>query len=271
VGIENRAGYFEKSGILMDMIQNHMLQLLTLTAMEPPMSLDTEEIRNEKVKVIKSLEKFNDFKVTENVVRGQYGPGVINNKPVAGYRQEENVSAYSDTETFLAIKLYIKNFRWGDMPFYIRTGKRLPKKSIEIVIEFKALPEILYFKDFGKSEPNLLIIKIQPSEGVSFKLNGKKPGTVNEIETVDMEYCQNCNIMNNSPEAYERLFFDIIKGDSTLFTRWDEIEESWKFVDGISKAWKNKKTDFPNYSAGTWGPEEANELLTKDNRKWWNI
>jgi len=271
VGIENRAGYFEKSGILKDMVQNHMLQLLTLTAMEPPVNLETEEIRDEKVKVIKALEKFNDFKVTENVVRGQFGPGLINNKPVNGYRQEENVASNSNTETFMAIKLYVKNFRWGDMPFYIRTGKRLPQKTTEIVIEFKALPEILYFKDYGKLEPNLLVIRIQPSEGVSFRFNGKKPGTGNEIETVDMEYCQNCNIMNNSPEAYERLFFDLIRGDSTLFTRWDEIEESWKFVDRIAKAWEEKEPIFPNYDAGTWGPEESDELLARDHRKWWNV
>jgi glucose-6-phosphate 1-dehydrogenase len=271
VGIENRAGYYEKSGVLRDMIQNHMLQLLSIIAMEPPVNLETEAIRDEKVKVIRELEIFDGDGASANVIRGQFGPGVRNNSYIPGYRQEENVSPLSNTETFIAMKLHVRNFRWGDMPFYLRTGKRLPEKTIEIVIQLKAVPEILYFKDYSKVEPNLLIIRIQPREGVSFQFNGKKPGTGSEIEAVNMDYCQNCNTMNNSPEAYERLIFDVIRGESTLFTRWDEIEASWRFVDSIAKAWKEKEPDFPNYAAGTWGPVEANELLKKDNRKWWKV
>ena len=157
------------------------------------------------------------------------------------------------------------------MPFYIRSGKRLPVKTTQIVIEFKMLPEILYFKDYGKMQPNLLVIRVHPEEGVSFMFNVKKPGTGKEVVPVKMNFCQNCETISNSPEAYERLLFDVIRGDSTLFTRWDEIEASWRFVDSIAEAWEDSTPDFPNYNAGEWGPVEADELLEKDGRKWWNF
>lgn len=271
VGSENRAGYYEKSGVLRDMIQNHMLQLLSLIAMEKPKSLETEDIRDEKVAVIRSLEVLDKKAISENIIRGQYGIGVLNHKSVVGYRQEEKVSPISNTETFIAMKLYVENPRWRDMPFYLRSGKRLSSKRIDIVVQFKDLPQSLYFKDYGLLQPNLLVIKIHPSEGVSFNFNGKKPGTGNEIEVVNMDYCQSCNTMNNSPEAYERLIYDCLRGDSTLFARWDEIEASWKFVDRIGKAWEEVEPDFPNYSAGSSGPMEGDELLAKDGKRWWNF
>ncbi len=271
VGVENRGGYYEKSGALRDMMQNHMLQLLSLIAMEPPVNLDTEAIRDEKVKVLRTLEIMSPEIVEQNIVRGQYGPGTVNGKALPGYRQEEKVAGNSVTETFIALKLHVKNFRWGNMPFYLRTGKRMPEKTTEIVIQFNSLPDILYFKNNGGLEPNLLVIRIQPKEGVYFQFNGKKPGTGTEVESVKMDFCQNCETISNSPEAYERLLYDVLRGDSTLFTRWDEIETSWRFIDNIAKAWESKVLDLHEYGPATWGPEEADMLLKRDNRKWWNL
>lgn len=271
VGVESRGGYYEKAGALRDMIQNHMLQLLTLTSMEPPPSLDTEHIRDEKVKVLQSIEKITPEFIKNNIVVGQYGKGIVNNKKVPSYREEPNVSPVSNTETLIALKMHVQNFRWAGVPFYIRSGKRMGHKSTEIVVQFKNLPNILYFKDQGPLEPNLLIIKVSPMEGVIFQFNGKKPGARNTIIPVEMNFCQNCEFMENTPEAYERLLFDVIKGDQTLFTRWDEVEYSWKFVDDIFNTWKNEEFNFPNYESGSFGPKEAELLLTRDNRIWWNI
>lgn len=268
VGAGSRAGYYEQAGALRDMMQNHMLQLLTLTAIEPPAHLGTEAIRDEKVKVLRSLEQLSPEQVLKNVVRGQYGPGLVDGEPVPGYRQENRVSPSSDTETFIALKVHIDNFRWAGVPFYIRTGKRMPAKTTEIIIGFKPLPQILFAREYGGLNPNLLVIKIQPREGVFLQFNAKKPGTENIIVPVQMDFCQNCMPGTNSPEAYERLLYDVIRGDSTLFARWDEVEYSWKFVDQIATTWRNHKPDFPNYAAGSWGPTEAAELLARDNRAW---
>ena len=267
LGVEERGGYYEKAGVLRDMIQNHMLQLLALTAMEPPVRLDTESIRDEKVKILKGLRKMSVEEIRSNVILGQYG----SNGEKKGYRQENRISPTSDTETFMALKVQIENFRWGGVPFYIRTGKRLPKKSTEIIVQFKSIPEILYWKEFENLKPNLLVIRIQPMEGIFMQFNAKKPGTETQIVPVQMDFCQNCEIGSNSPEAYERLLYDVMKGDSTLFTRWDEVEYSWRFIDTIAKAWEREKPLFPNYDAGTWGPKEADELLQKDGRKWWDL
>ena len=268
VGVGSRGNYYEQSGALRDMVQNHMMQLLTLTAIEPPAGLDNESIRDEKVKVLRSLEQFSPDEVFKNVVRGQYGPGTINNEPVHGYRQEKNVSPESATETFVAFKAYIHNFRWANVPFYIRTGKRVPIKSTEIIIQFKPLPQVLYARLFGQLNPNLLVIKIQPEEGVFFQFNAKKPGTENIIVPVQMDFCQNCRLDNNSPEAYERLLFDVMRGDSTLFARWDEVEYSWRFIDNIASTWQERQPEFPNYAAGSIGPAAAQTLLERDGRDW---
>lgn len=273
VGVGLRGGYYERSGALRDMIQNHLLQLLTLVAMEPPVDLSAESIRDEKVKVLRSMEAFTPELVSKNVVRGQYGPGMAKNMQVPGYRQEARISAQSDTETFIALKTHIDNFRWAGVPFYLRTGKRMPSRSIEVVINFKPLPRVLYFKENEGLESNMLVIKIQPQERVFYLFNAKRPGTENRIVPVQMDFCQNCDICdveNNSPESYERLLLDVMKGDSTLFTRWDEVEYSWRFVDRIADGWESQKPGFPNYAAGTWGPAEADELLARDGRKWYN-
>jgi glucose-6-phosphate 1-dehydrogenase len=271
VGVENRGDYYEKSGVLRDMVQNHMLQLLTLTAMEPPVNLETESIRDEKVKVLRSLQYLTPELVRENGVRGQYGPGRIQNKEVPGYREEKRVDPKSFTETFIAMKAQVENFRWSGVPFYIRSGKRMPAKSTEVVVQFKQVPEILFFKEYGIMEPNFLVIKVQPQEGVFLSFNAKKPGTSMNIVPVQMDFCQNCLLEHDSPEAYERLLYDVMRGESTLFTRWDEVEYSWRYVDSIAEAWENEKTDFPNYAAGTWGPQKAEELIERDNKKWRNF
>lgn len=271
VGVGTRGGYYEQAGALRDMLQNHMLQLLTLIAMEPPIDLKTESIRDEKVKVLRAFQEFTPEMVRGNVVRGQYGSGIVDNKEVIGYRQEEKVDKNSDTETYLALKVQIDNFRWGGVPFYIRTGKMMPSKSTEVVVQYKSLPKILYSKENKELEPNLLVIRIQPEEGVFFQFNAKKPGTMGTTIPVQMDFSHSTEFGNNTPEAYERLLSDVMKGDSTLFTRWDEVEYSWKFVDTIAETWSNEKINFPNYKAGTWGPKEADELLAKDGRKWWNI
>lgn len=270
VGVETRGPYYEKSGTMRDMVQNHLLQLLALIAMEPPVSLDAEFIRDEKVKVLRSLQSWTPESIRDNVVRGQYGPGLINSQPVPGYRQEERVRPDSTVETFVAMKVMIANLRWGTMPIYLRTGKRLPTKTTEIVIEFKALPKVLFQKS-EQLESNLLVIRIQPQEGVFFQFNTKSPGQARLITPVQMEFCQNCSETVNSPEAYERLLYDVIRGDATLFTRWDEVETAWRFVDPILTVWKDSPPVFPNYAAGTWGPEAADRLLARDGRNWRQI
>jgi glucose-6-phosphate 1-dehydrogenase len=239
--------------------------------MEPPVNLNTKSIRDEKVKVLMALEKVTPDYVQRNMVRGQYGEGTLNNKKLPAYREEERVSPESNVETFAAMKLYIQNYRWSGVPFYIRTGKRMQEKSTEIIIQFKTINNVLYFNEYENLQPNLLVIKVQPREGIYIQFNGKKPGVENTIIPLQMDFCQNCQFENNSPEAYERLFFEIMKGDSTLFTRWDEVEYSWKFVDTIAEVWRNEKPSFPNYESGTWGPEESDELLRRDGRFWWNV
>jgi glucose-6-phosphate 1-dehydrogenase len=268
LGVSERGGYYEKSGALKDMLQNHLLQLLAITAMEPPIRLDTESIRDEKVKVFKGLRIYNEEEVGQNVVRGQYGPS--HDGKIVGYRDENRTDNNSMTETYIGLKVEIENFRWAGVPFYIRTGKRLAHKCVEVVVQFKSLAKILYLSGLDDMTPNQLIIRIQPTEGVYLRFNAKKPGQNNDVVPVKMDFCQNCEIGYNSPEAYERLLLDAMKGEKTLFTRWDEVEYAWKFVDAIQNVWAKDHPDFPNYEAGSFGPKEADELLARDGRKWWN-
>lgn len=270
VGVENRGPYYESAGAIRDMMQNHMLQLLMLTAMEAPLSLEPQSIRDEKVKVLRALSSMDPLRIKRDIVRGQYGPARNGKDKILGYREEERVSPYSFTETYMAMKLEIENFRWAGVPFYLRTGKRMPVKETKIVIRFLQLPGILYFKEFHGLDPNYLIIEIQPREGAVLRFNGKKPGSRNEIIPVEMDFCQNCAVGAVSPDAYERLLMDVMMGESTLFTRWDEVEYAWRFVDNISKAWEHEYPEFPNYAAGTWGPAKAVELLRRDGRRWIN-
>lgn len=271
VGVEERGGYYDKSGALRDMVQNHALQMVAMIAMEPPSRLHPEDIRDEKVKVLRSLRKYETLQeVRNNVVRGQYTAGVLAGKDVPGYREEVG-NPDSLTETYFASRVFVDNFRWAGVPFYIRTGKRLPVKTTEIVIEFKSLPEQLYFAKAHKLEPNLLVFRVNPMEGVYLRMNAKKPASDFSITPVSMDFCQNCVVGLNTPEAYERLIHDAIRGDSTYFTRWDEVAAAWAFVDPIAEAWEKDSGDLHRYEAGSWGPYGAKQLLENDGFHWWPV
>jgi glucose-6-phosphate 1-dehydrogenase len=256
IGIENRAAFYEQAGAIRDVFQNHLLQLVALTGMEPPIDFTADSVRNEKLKVLKALATPGP----SDVVRGQYGPGFIEGEAVPGYREEEGVSPGSVTETFVAAKLYVDNWRWADTPFFVRTGKRLPRRETTIAIQFKRVPHPL-FEDAGELRPNLLIVHIQPNEGVSLAIGAKVPGEGMRVRTVHMDFLYGGAFRMGLPEAYERLILDAMLGDATLFTRADEIEEQWALVDAIVSAWRRDKPSFPNYAAGTWGPEAAQELV----------
>jgi glucose-6-phosphate 1-dehydrogenase len=271
VGVEGRGDYYDQIGALRDMVQNHMLQMVTMMAMEPPSRLKAEAIRDEKVKVLRSIRRFETLEeITNNVIRGQYLSGEVKGQAVKGYLEEEHIDAHSKTETFVAAKILIDNFRWSGVPFYIRTGKRLPQKATEIIVEFKNLPN-LYFNKEGALEPNLLVIRVHPEEGIHLKLNAKKPGTDGKILPISMDFCHTFTDGIHSPEAYERLIKDALEGDSTYFTRWDEVSIAWKIVDPIIQAWS--ETDIPlyPYDAGQWGPEQAKQMLENDEVKWWPV
>lgn len=270
-GVGTRGGYYEHSGAIRDMIQNHIIQILSLVAMEPPINLNTDSIRNEKLKVIQAIEDITPEFLRNNVVFGQYDQGIIDGEKVIAYRDEINVPKDSNTETFVALKLQVNNFRWAGTPFYIRTGKRLGSTSAEIVVQFKSLPNILYFKDHNMQEPNLLVIRIQPNVGVFFQFNTKDFNTHNDIVTNKMDTSHISHSQGNTPEAYERLIYDILRGDSTLFSRWDEVEAAWIFADEIIKYREQKRVQFPNYESGTFGPMRSFELLARDGREWWKI
>ena len=267
-GIGTRVSYYETAGALRDVVQNHLLQMLTLTAMEPPVNLSAQAIRNEKVKVLQAIKPMTPSEIRVNVVRGQYAAGTSEGRAVVGYRDEEGVSPTSTTETFVAMRLFVQNFRWAGVPFYLRTGKRLARRSAQVIIEFKSMPGVLYFETEPRLRPNLLVIKVQPEEGVALQFNAKKMGATEGVVPVRMDFCQHCELPHNSPEAYERLIADAIRGDTTLFTRWDEVEYQWRFIDTIIKTWQDTEPGFPNYEAGTWGPEEAEALLRRDGRRW---
>ena len=272
VGVEDRGGYYDKSGALRDMMQNHMLQMLTIIAMEPPSRLQPEDIRDEKVKVLRSLRPFkNGEEVRANVIRGQYSEGSLGSKALTGYRQEDSVNPESVTETYFGARVHVDNFRWAGVPFYIRTGKRLPVKTTEVVIEFKNVPENVLFRAGEEVNPNLLVIRVNPMEGIYIKFNAKRPGNDNTLQPVAMEFCQSCQIGINTPEAYERLIFDAARGESTRFTRWDEVSQAWSFVDEIAKAWKETDSDLAFYPAGSWGPEAMDQILAQDGFFWWPV
>jgi glucose-6-phosphate 1-dehydrogenase len=256
IGIEGRAGYYEQAGAIRDIFQNHLLQLVALTAMEPPVDFDAEFVRNEKVKVLKAISTPNP----RFVVRGQYGRGFIEGVEVPGYREEPDVAPDSITETFVAARLFVDNWRWADTPFFVRTGKRLPRRETTIAIQFKRAPHPP-FEDMSALRPNVLFVHVQPNEGVSLAIGAKVPGEGMQVRTVHMDFLYGGAFRTGLPDAYERLILDTMLGDSTLFTRADEIEEQWALVDAIAAAWKRERPNFPNYAAGTWGPDAAQELV----------
>ncbi|MFN2507225.1 MAG: glucose-6-phosphate dehydrogenase [Chthoniobacterales bacterium] len=270
LGVEGRAGYYERAGALRDMVQNHLLQLLCLVAMEPPTDLGADSIRDEKVKVLRSLRHFASKDVAAGVVRGQYAPGAISGKPAPGYREEKNVKPDSQTETFVALRLSIDNWRWADVPVYMRVGKRLPKSGTEISVHFKKAPPVLFNKESQALGHNVLVIRIQPDEGISLRMQAKMPGTSFRIEPVKMDFHYGTSFGKASPEAYERLLLDAMSGDATLFARRDEVEQAWAFIDPIEQTWAAAEDAPPlfQYPAGAWGPDEADDLLARDGRSW---
>ncbi|MEP6910246.1 MAG: glucose-6-phosphate dehydrogenase [Actinomycetota bacterium] len=265
LGIEGRAGYYDNAGAIRDIFQNHMLQLVALTAMEPPIDFTADSVRNEKVKVLKAIHTPGP----KHIVRGQYGRGYVEGKEVTGYREEEGVTAETMTETYVGAKLFVDNWRWADTPFYVRTGKRLARRETTIAIQFQRAPHPP-FEDAATEElrPNLLLVHVQPDEGVSLAIGAKVPGQGMRIRTVHMDFMYGGTFRTDLPEAYERLILDAMLGDQTLFTRSDEVEEQWALVDAIVATWARDRPAFPNYPAGTWGPVAADELMRRDGREW---
>lgn len=268
IGIGTRGAFFEEEGLLRDILQNHMMQLVSLVAMEPPVTLHASAIHDEKVKVLEAIRPITD-NFDAHAVRGQYGPGFIGGEPALGYRQEKNVDPNSTVETYVALRLEIDNWRWSGVPFYLRAGKRLPKRSTEIAITFKEPPGVLFQQPGKRQESNVLAIRIQPDEGTSLKINCKVPGPKSTIQPVKMDFRYGSYFGKTPPEAYERLICDCILGDTTLFARQDEVMNSWKLLTPILEYWaQKKKSDFPNYPGGSWGPESADQLIKRDNRTW---
>ncbi len=265
IGIEGRGAFYEQAGAIRDVFQNHLLQLLAITAMEPPSDFTADSVRNEKVKVLHSLHTPGP----KSVVRGQYGRGFVEGVEVPGYREEEGVAHNSATETYVAAKLFVDNWRWADTPFYVRMGKRLPRRETTIAIQFKRAPHPPFEEMAVEAlRPNVLLIHVQPNEGLSLAIGAKMPGQGMSIQTVHMDFLYGSAFRDGLPEAYERLILDAMLGDATLFTRSDEIEEQWALVDAVVAAWQRDRPAFPNYAAGTWGPPSADDLLHRDGRSW---
>jgi glucose-6-phosphate 1-dehydrogenase len=267
IGVEGRGAFYEETGASRDFLQNHLMQLLALVAMEPPASFDADALRDEKVKVIRAIAPLDATAVARNVVRGQYGPGWVEAQPVPGYRAEPAVDPESETETYLAARLTIDDWRWSGVPFYLRTGKRLPKRATEIAIQFKPVPHRLVVDD--DLEANLLAMRIQPDEGILLRFGAKVPGLGLDIRTVNMDFAYGSSFNVDSPDAYETLILDALLGDASLFTRADEVEAAWATVTPILDAWtEGPPPAFPDYDAGTWGPAAADALLARDGRRW---
>lgn len=273
LGVEGRGAYYEEAGNMRDMIQNHMLQLVSLVGMEPPTSLEAEATRDEKAKVLRCLRPFDLHELDKWAVRGQYGPGYIAGEAVSGYRQEPNVSPESSRETFTALKIFIDNWRWADVPFYIRSGKRLAKHITEIAVHFKKAPHRLFNQFFDATDdlvgPNVLVLKIQPDQGISLKFFTKQPGTKNSLRWLSMDFNYGSVFGQRTPTDYERLIHDCLNGDSTLFSRSDSLRSSWELLTPVLNIWDSEpEPGFPNYAAGTWGPPESDRLIAYDDRIW---
>lgn len=269
IGVEDRGGYYEEAGALRDMVQSHMLMLASLTGLEPPAGMGATDMRDERHKVLRALRPYHPGEIDHCVVCAQYGPGFVMGAHVPGYRQEPRVSPNSTTETFVAMKLFVDNWRWAGVPFYLRTGKRLPKKVTEISIAFKMPPQKLFGLASEDSLPNILGLRIQPDEGISLRFNAKLPGTTVRIRPVSMDFRYTTSFGVEGPEAYETLLLDCMLGDPTLFARGDSVEMAWSFVTPILEFWESEgQRDLPIYESGTWGPAEADELIMRDGRQW---
>jgi glucose-6-phosphate 1-dehydrogenase len=271
IGIENRGAFYEETGAVRDVLQNHLLQLVSLVAMEPPATFDADALRDEKVKVLRAIAS-DPKRIPTDVVRGQYAPGWVAATKVPGYREEHDVDPGSETETFVAARLTIDDWRWSGVPFYVRTGKRLPKRATEIAIQYNEVPHRLFRDAAMDPDPNLLVIRVQPDEGIMLRFGAKVPGLGMDVRSVAMDFTYGSAFNVDSPDAYETLILDALQGDASLFTRADEVEQAWGIVDPIVETWADSPPpDFPNYEAGTWGPAEADELLARDGRRWRRI
>jgi glucose-6-phosphate 1-dehydrogenase len=271
VGVEDRGNYYETAGVLRDMIQNHLFQLLALVAMEPPISFAADAVRDEKVKVLQAIRPMGPEEILDRTVRGQYGDGVIDGKPAPAYRREPKVSPTSTTETYAALKLFVENWRWAGVPFYLRSAKRLARRCTEIVVEFQRPPLLLFDGTaMSKIDPNRLVFHIQPDEGIELQVKAKRPGPKARVETVKLDFSY--KDFGDTPAAtgYERLLYDCMAGDSTLFHRTDMVDAAWRIATPVLDAWRSLPApDFPNYPAGSWGPEAADELIRQDGRRWY--
>jgi len=269
IGVEMRGAYYDRAGTLRDIVQNHALQLLALTAMEPPIAFEANTVRDEKVKVMRAIRPIADGEVATASVRGQYTKGWVLGEQVAGYRDEHNVAPGSLTETFVALRLLVDNWRWAGVPFYIRAGKRLPKRVTEIRIMFKRPPHLTFGREAAQElDPNSITVRIQPEEGISLRFGAKVPSAGIKLRSVNMDFLYSSTFLVETPEAYERLLLDCMIGDPTLFTRADEVETAWQLVDPIEAAWRDGRPALETYPAGTWGPESANKLVESDGNEW---
>ena len=269
IGIEGRGAYYDKAGAMRDIIQNHGLQLVTLTAMEPPLAFEANAVRDEKVKVLRAIRPLIGEDIEQSTVRGQYAKGWVLGVQVPAYREEKNVAPDSQTETYAGLRLFIDNWRWAGVPFYIRAGKRLPKRVTEIRIQFKRPPHLTFGREAMKEvDPNAITLRIQPEEGISLKFGAKVPSAGLRIRSVTMDFQYMTSLLVEAPEAYERLLLDCMIGDPTLFTRADEVEAAWALIDPIENAWRSQRPPLEMYAAGTWGPEAATKLLQADGREW---
>ncbi len=273
IGVGGRAGYFDKAGILRDIVQNHLLQLLCLVALEPPVAFESDSVRDEKVKVVRSVRRIKPDEVSKYVVRGRYLAGSVDGESVTGYLGEQGVDQRSSTETYVALELYVDNWRWAGVPFFVRSGKRMPKRVTEISIHFRCAPHRLFQDEqVDMLRPNILSFQIQPDEGISIKFSSKPPGPRVQVQTVNMEFSYGASFGIEPPEAYERLLLDCMRGDATLFTRDDEIEEAWDVITPILATWAERGergNPVYGYEAGTWGPQAADELLVRTIEHGW--
>jgi glucose-6-phosphate 1-dehydrogenase len=269
IGIEGRGAYYERAGTLRDVVQNHALQLLALVAMEPPLAFEANSVRDEKVKVLRAIRPILDDEVPKSTVRGQYTKGWVLGEHVPAYREEPNVASGSLTETFAALRLFVDNWRWANVPFYIRAGKRLPKRVTELRIQFKRPPHITFGREATRElDPNAITLRIQPEEGISLRFGAKVPSAGLRIRSVTMDFQYMTTFLVDTPEAYERLLLDCMIGDPTLFTRADEVEAAWSLIDPIEAAWRDGRPPLAMYAAGTWGPTAAMKLIEPDGREW---
>ena len=272
IGVGSRGGYYEEAGALRDMVQNHLLQVMALIAMEPPLSLEAEAVRDEKVKLLRSVRLLHPSQVATNVIRGQYADGAVGNENRVAYRQEAKVKPGSNVETFVAARFFVDNWRWSGVPFYLRTGKNLPLSASEVRVQFRPTPNVLFAAQCGsKLDANAITLRLQPNEGITLRFNGKIPGTTVQLRPVRMHFSYDAEFGAYTPEAYERLLLDALEGDATLFIRRDEVEAAWSIVDPIREAWTNQSLNDPEfYEAGTWGPTASDQLLSVKGHTWRN-